>query len=131
MVIKSLYDTIARLRNASNLHFNQINVRTSIFTLNILKVLYELGFILGFKVLNFKFTLVFLRFFNNFCSFRLLLLLSKPTRQLYVTYKQLKYFNFYKYNFNSFFLISTNYGILTDKQCINLKIGGKLILEVF
>lgn len=131
MVIKSFYDTIARIRNASNYKLRYTKVRSSTFTFNVLKILYELGFIAGFKILDFKFILVFLRYFNQFSSFRSLSIISKPSNYIYVSFKQLKFYNFYKYNFNSFFLISTHFGLLTDKQCLSLGIGGKLILEIF
>jgi ribosomal protein S8 len=130
MVVKSLFDSITRLRNASNLKMPSVRIRYSIYVLNILNILYELGFISGFKIENFKFALVFLRYFNNFCAFRSLSFLSRPTKFVFISKKQLL-FNLSKKNFNSFFLISTNKGIFTDKQCISLGLGGLLVLEIF
>lgn len=131
MIIKSFFDSITRIRNSSNLKMKFVKIRTSKFILNVLSILYELGFIAGFKIINLKETLVFLRYLHNFSVFRNLLPISKPSKFIFISKKQLNYYNFNKRNFNSFFLISTNKGILTDKQCISLGIGGKLILEIF
>ena len=134
MVCKSFYDSIARIRNSMNVGLRQVYLRFSSLTFNVLQILYELGFISGFKLVSrnmFSEILVFLRFFGNISVLRGLLLLSKPSRFSYVSYKQLSSYFFYKQNFNSFFIITTHKGLFTDRQCISLRLGGKLLLEVF
>ena len=126
-----LADLLTRLRNASNLKLKQINVLNSKFCLNILLVLYELGFLTGFKIINIKFIKVFLRYSFNISSFRYIRLLSKPTNSSYLKAKFLGNKNFYKSNYNSFIILSTNKGIITDKMAVFLNCGGKLLFEVF
>ena len=130
MVSFLLGDLLVRLKNASILKLKNVLVLNSKFSLNILWILYELGFLAGFKILNIKFINVFLRYSFGLSAFRHITLISKPTRRVYI-----KSFNFkknlYKQNYNSFFILSTNKGIITDKVAILLNVGGELLFEVY
>jgi ribosomal protein S8 len=75
--------------------------------------------------------LVYLRYNKNrISSFRGIKIISKPTNFIYLSNQMLK-LNLHKSNLNSFLILSTNKGILTDKMAIVLNVGGKVLFEIF
>ena len=131
MVINLLIDSLIRFKNASNLKLTSIKILNSKYCLNIFLCFWELGFISGFKILNFKYILVYLRYSKyRISTFRNINLISKPTNFIYLNVKMLK-LNLYKSNLNSFLILSTNKGILIDKIAILNNIGGKILFEIF
>ena len=130
MVNNLLADMITRINNSTQLKLFSIKVLNSKFCINILIVLYNLGFISGFKILNFKYINVFLRYYLGKSVIRRLCLLSKPTNRVYISSYYLRK-NLYKQNYNSIFILSTTEGLLIDKFSIIFNKGGELILEIF
>ena len=88
-----------------------------------LKILWNEGFILGYKVDTFDKTKfkIFLKYQKNKPVINSLKTVSKPGRRIYYSIKQI-----WKIDSNkSFIIFSTNKGLKTIKDCKKLGIGGE------
>ena len=131
MVVNLLIDSLIRLKNASNLNLLSVKLLNSKACLNMLLYLWELGFISGFKILSFKYILVFLRYTKNrLKAFRNIKIISKPTNPVYLNVKMLKK-RLYNSNLNSILVLSTHKGLMNDKIAILNNVGGKVLFEIF
>jgi small subunit ribosomal protein S8 len=110
---------LIRLKNASFSKKEYINVQYSEHMLQIIKSLYEEGFIQSFKITD-KTVYVVLRYFFNKPILKNIKLVSTPSRARYLNFKSLT-----KLSTKKFVLyLSTDKGILTLSQCKKLKVGG-------
>lgn len=114
----------------SNLKNNQITKKTVIFTKeknyeNLLKLLWNEGFILGYKKNKNKLLKIYLKYSKNKPVINSLNFISKPSCRVYYSAKKI-----WKINFGNNFLviISTNKGFKTLNYCKKNNIGGELIL---
>ena len=91
--------------------------------LEILNILWDEGFILGYKTCTIKVdTLkVFLKYKNHLPVINSLTLLTKPGARLYYSTKQLWKLDITK----GLLIISTNKGFMTIEKCKKLKLGGE------
>ena len=95
---------------------------------NILNVLYQEGFIGGYSQLENIFLRIFLKYtFKGYPAIREISIISKPGKFTYLSSKILQK----KKNNIGCIVVSTPYGILTDKMCNSLNIGGKVICIIF
>jgi small subunit ribosomal protein S8 len=95
---------------------------------NILNVLWDEGFILGYKNLNKNSNSIqiFLKYKNGDPVISFLKILSKPSMQIYYSVKQL-----WKLKFNEgVVIISTNKGFLTHHNCKKQNIGGEPMILI-
>jgi small subunit ribosomal protein S8 len=107
------------LKNASFSKKEELNVPYSEYILQIIKNLYNDGFIQSFKIIDNNVYIV-LRYFFNKSILKGLKLVSTPSKSRYLSFKALT-----KLSTKKFVLyVSTNKGILTLSQCKKLKIGG-------
>jgi small subunit ribosomal protein S8 len=124
---------IAQIRNGYISGQLSISVKKSNFSLNILKLLMEEGFIKNYKIILNKKKLfvvesvqVFLRYNNNIPTIQNLKRISRPGRRLFVTQGSLwKTRQVFK-----IFFISTSAGILTDRRARILGIGGEVLFSL-
>ena len=88
-----------------------------------LKILSQEGFITGYKLKQNKIKIL-LKYKNNQPIINSIKIISKPSRRLYYSIKQI-----WKINSNKHFIIfSTNKGLKSIIECKKLQIGGEPIL---
>lgn len=93
-----------------------------------LKILWQEGFILGYKIDpcdNNKLK-IFLKYKNGQPVINSLKLISKPSRRIYYSIKQIWKINSSK----SFIIFSTNKGLKSILECKKLKIGGEPFIVI-
>lgn len=95
---------------------------------NMLKVLWNEGFISGYKVLlNTNYIQIFLKYNNaGEPAINSLQFLSKPSKRFYYSSKQLWKLDSSK----TFIILSTNKGLLTIEQCKKNNVGGEPLLII-
>lgn len=119
----------------ANIKNGQLSKRNYIFQKrhklceSFLKILWKEGFILGYKVNTEKTNeiKIFLKYKNQKPVINSLKTISKPSRRIYCTIKQI-----WKIDSNkSFIIFSTNKGLKSITDCKKLKIGGEpfIIIE--
>jgi len=123
----TLIKCLIKIKNASNLNKEVVYLNFNIKYLKILKILYREGFIQGFKLdlQNYQ-TIVYLRFFQNKKVIDRLKFLSIPSREHFISYKDLSMIN----NKKTFILLSTNKGLHSLYECKKQKLGGKLLFLI-
>lgn len=123
----TLIKCLIKIKNASNLNKEVVYLNFNIKYLKILKILYREGFIQGFKLdlQNYQ-TIVYLRFFQNKKVIDRLKFLSIPSREHFISYKDLSMIN----NKKTFILLSTNKGLRSLYECKKQKLGGKLLFLI-
>lgn len=99
-----------------------VNKRKKICEL-FLQILWNEGFILGYKTdaNNSNNILIFLKYKNQKPVINSIKLISKPSRRLYYSIKQIWKIDSSK----SFIIFSTNKGLKSINECKKLKIGGE------
>lgn len=125
-IIKSLN----KLKNASLSNKESICLKYNKFTLNLLKFLYEEGFVLSFIVFNDKKSIyslrkikVCLRFFYNKPVLKELKVLSSSSKASFLSHKNIVRLNSKK----ALYCFSTSQGVLSALTCKKRKLGGVLL----
>ena len=93
-----------------------------------LKILWREGFILGYKIdsIDSNSLKIFLKYKSNRPVINSLKIISKPSRRVYFTSKQI-----WKIDSSKFFIIfSTSKGLKTILDCKKLKIGGEPVIII-
>nr|YP_009121377.1 ribosomal protein S8 [Thecamonas trahens]AJF36639.1 ribosomal protein S8 [Thecamonas trahens] len=130
-------DSLIRIKNGLSTKLFSVNLKYSKYILNIIKVLYTEGFILGY---NIKRDLKNIK--NN--SIEVLLkydqnqdpiiykiqLLSKPGHRRYVSVRKLISLRKKYINLNNLYIVSTPLGVMSDVEAIQLNVGGELICKI-
>lgn len=92
---------------------------------NYLKILWSEGFILGYFIENNKIK-IFLKYINEKPAINSLNLISKPSRRIFYSIKQI-----WKIDSNQHFIIfSTNKGLKTIIECKKHRLGGEPIVLI-
>ena len=93
-----------------------------------LKILWNEGFILGYKIDNINHTKIkiFLKYNNEEPVIKSIKLITKPGRRVYYSIKQIWKIDSTK----NFIIFSTNKGLKTIIDCKKLKIGGEPFLII-
>lgn len=118
--LSNMFSAIINGQKARNAYILCYNTRQCIAFLNIL---WDEGFILGFKVFekNSNIIKIFLHYKKSKPVIKVLKLITKPGHRIYYTINHL-----WKIKSTSdFVLISTNRGVLTLEKCKKLKQGGE------
>lgn len=128
-----LSDFCNRLNVNSRSRLKCVVVKNSKIILKCLTIIYRLGFISFFKILNFKHLKVNFKFTEyNESALRGINSISKPSLKIYLKKKNLQrnaLIN--KGKSNGFIIMSTNKGIITDVECIFNSIGGKPLFSIY
>lgn len=106
---------------------NKVTVTLSYNKNNIvlLNLLYKNGFIQGYYYNNINNkVIVLLKYFNNKPVINLIYRVSKPGHKIYWTLSKLKSSCYLK---NSYYILSTSYGIITSKEALQLGVGGEVL----
>lgn len=95
---------------------------------NFLKILWNEGFILGYQIdsNNKNMLKIFLKYKNNKPVINSIKIISRPSRKIYYSLKQLWKIDSSK----SFIIVSTNQGLKSLTDCKKLKIGGEPIIFI-
>jgi len=122
-----LIKALNKLKNASLINKEVVYLNFDLKYFEVLRVLYREGFIQGYKIdkKNYQ-TIVYLRFFQNNSVLDRLRFLSVPSRERFISYKDLCLIN----NKKTFVLLSTNKGLRTIFECKKQKLGGKLLFLI-
>jgi small subunit ribosomal protein S8 len=128
MLTDPISDMLIRIKNGQmrRKEFVEIYPKSKM-KLEILKILKKEGFIEDYEEKE-KSIIVKLRYFPDGTPLITdVKRISKPSRRVYVSYKELKPVM----NGIGIAILSTSKGILTDKEARKLKVGGELLLEVW
>lgn len=120
----SVINLLLKIKSLSLIQREKVVVSYNRQYIDILRVLYEKGFIQSFCVINNK-TLISinLRYYYNKPIFKNFKIISKPSLENYIQVKDL-----YKLEDKKFvFFLSTSYGLLTSSECKRFGVGGKLL----
>jgi small subunit ribosomal protein S8 len=121
---KSIANFLIKLKNSSLVNKEIINIRLENVILKIIKFLYKEGFIQSFKVnLETKNILIYLRYSFNKSILKNIKIVSLPSKQLYIKYKELTRIS----SKNNFILVSTSVGLKTSLECKKNHLGGKIL----
>ena len=130
MLVDPISDLLARIRNAYLARHSQVKVPHSKLKEAIVKILVDEGYLESYEVTGEKpkQTLKLkLRYINNKPAITGLKRVSKPGRRLYAAVNDIpKTLGGYGIT-----IVSTNKGMLTDKQARKLSVGGELICQVW
>lgn len=105
-----------------------VTVRNSKLCINILNVLYRLGYIRGFSIENKKCVKVFLKYIDNKPIIRNIDVISTPGRRTYTGCGDLRLD--LKKKGSGFYIISTDKGLLTDEESVIFSRGGEVLLKI-
>lgn len=119
---------------STNLKNSQIAKKKFIFqpktklTTSLLNILWDEGFIFGYKICNSNVNLlkIFLKYKNRSPVINSLKIISKPSRQVYYSASDLCKLDVKK----SLIVLTTSKGLLTINECKQTKTGGKLLLII-
>ncbi|MFN3551189.1 MAG: 30S ribosomal protein S8 [Endomicrobiia bacterium] len=121
-------DMLTAIRNATLVYKEKIDVPYSKIKSEIVRILKEEGYIANYKKVdatNKSYLRIFLKYGpNREQLIREIVRVSKPTRRIYVSYKDIKSDEFTTY------ILTTPKGIITDKEAKKLKVGGEIICYV-
>ena len=117
----SLCNLTSKLKNAIRANKKYIYLPNSSLALELLRLLFLEGIILGVTKIKSGKILKFLKYSSNGSpSFKDIKLLSKPGKMFYLSYKQIAKLS----KGVGLFIISTKEGLLTNHLCLKRKIGG-------
>lgn len=124
-----LWNMFANIKNGQLARRNFIFQKRKKICESFLQLLWNEGFILGYKVddKNQNKIKIFLKYLNNGQpAINSIKILSKPSRRVYFSIKQI-----WKIDSNkSFIILSTNQGLKSIIDCKKLKIGGELFITI-
>jgi len=106
----------------------QVIVQNSKLCINVLSVLYKLGYIRGFIIKDQKNITILLKYINNKPVIRNVGVVSTPGRRTYL--KCCKLSNIIKKKDSGFLILSTSKGLLTDEESLLFKTGGEVLVKV-
>ena len=123
-----LWNMFANIKNGQMAGHNVIFQKRKKICEAFLKILWSEGFILGYKISekNKNQLKIFLRYNKNKPAINSIKFLSKPSRRLYYSVKQI-----WKIDSNkSFIIFSTNKGLKSILECKKLRIGGEPFITI-
>ncbi|WP_185870317.1 30S ribosomal protein S8 [Blattabacterium cuenoti] len=131
MNIDPISDFLTRIRNACLAKHKLLEVPFSKLKKELTKVLLESGYILDYKLEikeNKKFIKIALKYYQEKISvIQKIIRISKPGLRRYSKYKNLPRV----LNGLGISIISTSYGVMTDKQARKRKLGGEVLCYVY
>lgn len=119
---------ISIIKVACNARLLQVETQNSKICINILKILYQLGYIRGFVIKNKKTVLILLKYKNNKPAIKNINVISTPGRRVYLGYRNLK--SELGKKDSGFFIVSSSKGIITDEESLMFNVGGEVLLKV-
>lgn len=123
--MKKLPKLVSKLKQGKISQALSIKIKYAKDFIKILEQLYKEGFIQNYIVQN-KFIIIYFRYYQGKNSIRTLKLLSKPSKTIYLRKKHLWLFN----RSNGLLLLSTSQGLYSHDRCLELGLGGKVLIFV-
>lgn len=123
-----LYNMFANIKNGQLAKRSYVLQKRKKICESFLKILWKEGFILGYQTdqTDESQIKIFLKYKNKTPVINSIRLISKPSRRIYYTIKQI-----WKIDSNkSFIILSTNRGIKSITECKKLKIGGEPFISI-
>jgi small subunit ribosomal protein S8 len=120
-----LWGMLSKIKNAQLARKSVVFQKKNKISENFLKLLWNEGFILGYTLKSHKLK-IFLKYANNKPAIHSLKVVSKPSRRIFYSIKQIWKINSSK----SFIVISTNQGLKSLLECKKKSIGGELLIIV-
>jgi small subunit ribosomal protein S8 len=130
MVNDIIADSITRIRNAYTRRKKDTVLLYSKIIEKSLGILKEKKYIENFKIITIKdkkFLKVVLTYENEVSPINEITRVSKPGRRVYKQYTDLKSF---KSGYGTM-VVSTNIGVITNKQAFDKKVGGEVLFSVW
>jgi len=124
----TLSDFIARLNVAKRKHLKTIRIKPSNIVFSLLKIFEEIGIIRGYYVLDTNEIEVLMKYSSSRCAFNNLIVLSKPSRRIYVN--MLNLYKLKELHSGSILILSTSKGYMLDINCLKERQGGVVLLKV-
>ena len=123
-----LWNMLANLKNGLRSNKSFILQRKKKIFLNVLNVLWDEGFILGYKDFNSKnnILIIFLKYNNNTPCIQHIKLISKPSKKIYYSTETLWKIE----SSTGLIILTTNKGILTINDCRRLSAGGEPLFHI-
>ncbi len=129
IVVDTVGDALNRIKNAGNAGAKYVVVKKSKFLAKILDIMKENGYIESYEDdpdCKYSFR-VNLRYYNGKHVIREIKMLSRPSRRLYLGYRDIKP---YKNNMG-IVIVSTSKGVMTSVEAKRLKVGGMLVCAIW
>ena len=124
MLTSPIDDMFTRIRNSNLCRLRTVKFPLSKFKVEICKKMKQYNFLTQFWVdEKNKQIKAEIRYFNRQSAIRCIETISKPSRSLYVSSSKISK----RCSTGGIYLISTSQGLLTHKEALEKKIGGKLI----
>ncbi|WP_185850805.1 30S ribosomal protein S8 [Blattabacterium cuenoti] len=129
MYTDPIADFLTRIRNACMVKHKFIEVPFSNIREGISKVLLDNGYIFDYKLgdKKIKTIKIALKYYKNVSVIQKIIRISKPGLRKYSKYKELPRV----LNGLGIAILSTSYGILTDKQARKRKLGGEILCYIY
>jgi len=119
-----LYNLISNLKNGQNVKKAFVFSENTKICKKLLEILWDEGYILGYKVLPVENKLkIYLKYKNGVPVIRSIESISRPGLRVYCSLKDLE-------QFRSFTILTTNLGLQTLYQCRKLKVGGEPLIKI-
>jgi small subunit ribosomal protein S8 len=123
-----LWNMFANIKNAQLARRAFIFQKRTSICEAFLKILWDEGFILGYKIdsKNFNQIKIFLKYKNGEPVMNSIRVISKPSRQIFYSTKHIWKINSSK----SFIIFATNKGLKSIVNCKKLRIGGEPLIAI-
>jgi small subunit ribosomal protein S8 len=120
-----LCNMLSKIKNAQLARKTVVFQKKNKISENFLKLLWNEGFILGYTLRSHRLK-IFLKYAANRPAIHSLRVVSKPSRRIFYSIKQVWKINSSK----SFIVLSTNQGLKSLLECKKKNIGGELLIVV-
>lgn len=130
MLTDPISDMLTRIRNATRIKTEKVDIPLSRMKLEIVKILKEEGFIRAYKILKDKrqgVLRVFPKYVENESVISGLKRVSKPGRRIYVGRDEIPKVM----GAVGIAILTTSKGVLSDKACRHKGVGGEVICYVW
>jgi small subunit ribosomal protein S8 len=123
-----LWNMFSNIKNGQLANQSYIRQRRKKIIEKLLKILWDEGFILGYSVssLDKNFLKIFLKYKNGQPVIKTINVISKPSRRIYCSAKQLWKLD----STTQLIIISTNKGLKSCSECKKLNLGGELLISI-
>lgn len=122
-----LADLCTQIRNGQKARLKVISYRASAFCKQVLDVLCNQGYILGYRRAMDGRLHIFLKYYEGEPVIQEIKMISKPGNRRYSSLKRLPQ----AYQGLGLYILSTSKGVLCDKKARSLGVGGEILCRLF